>query len=172
MVRNWTQQFPIRNALHFFGSWSDLDPFLESWNGSGMDRLIQDKNQFSSSSYDNIFCKNSSSDSIFFSIGSHVFGRRRFKLGDPAFQKQARLNANIKKKLLSKYWCDSVCHCYFSNKLSVKLPKTMWYMLRYTVPKTYQANEKSIFLSFLELFDKILELERNWNWSDFDFRSG
>ena len=33
----------------FFGSWTDLDPFLESWNGSGMDLFIQEKNQFSSS---------------------------------------------------------------------------------------------------------------------------
>ena len=99
-----TERNSSRSGSHsnFFGSWSDLDPFLESWNGSGMDQLIRDKNQFSSSSYDNIFCKNSSSDSIFFCIGSHVFGSRRFKLGDPAFQKQARLNANIKKKLLSK----------------------------------------------------------------------
>ena len=38
----------------------------------------------------------------FFSIGSHVFGRRRFKLSDPAFEKQAILYANRKKKLLSK----------------------------------------------------------------------
>ena len=33
----------------FSGSWTDLDPFLESWNGSGMDLFIQEKNQFSSS---------------------------------------------------------------------------------------------------------------------------
>ena len=49
----------------------------------------------------------------------------------------------------------------------------IYYAIIYrTVPKTYQANVKSIFLSFLELFDKILELERNWNWSDFDSRLG
>ena len=61
-----TERNSSRSGSHsnFFGSWSDLDPFLESWNGSGMDRFIRDKNQFSSGSYDNIFCKNSMSDSM------------------------------------------------------------------------------------------------------------
>ena len=46
-----TERNSSRSGSHstFFGSWMDLDPFLESWNGSGMDLFIQEKNQFSSS---------------------------------------------------------------------------------------------------------------------------
>ena len=52
-VHTWseTERNSSRSGSHstFFGSWMDLDPFLESWNGSGMDLFIQEKNQFSSS---------------------------------------------------------------------------------------------------------------------------
>ena len=35
----------------------------------------------------------------FFSTCSHVYGKRRYKLSDPAFEKQAILYANSKKKI-------------------------------------------------------------------------
>ena len=97
----------------------DLDPFRESWNGSGMDRLIQDKNQFSSSSYDNIFCKNSLSDSmditevqvVKFEFCPCLSLERNNKISKPFFSKDIfgwRLLSSGKLELswnfLTKFW--------------------------------------------------------------------